>query len=424
MLRLDQKGVSLPLVLAILGLVIANTYYFMDVEKSTKEQNIKRGSELEDNSEKLRLASFLSDVKVCSSDNSPALPALGVGNTGFGRRTIAEINTLGGPIGSEFSLKKDNIEFLKLGDVYARGSLKFLKYQIVLTNPSSPSADISKNYSLLVTYSLVDRLTKVASATRTKVIRLPLYIVFESGNPANKIVTCYTEADETLGTVSTTVQKACNGTAALVGTNATNGLTECQHNINNQTCTNSEVLIGVQANANKEDFVCGHPENKATTSQKCPQTPMREFLSDLRINDEFVCRSTETGCNDGQMFVMGASGSPVCVTNCNVNQLFKSVGASGTPNCLNRPDQCPVGQYSKEIRANGTVNCQPYTYLNKSCSPGYVATDVDIAAGESASGDAAFHCRLITKKKVCAEPTTVTTFVRSLATVVPTCQTF
>jgi hypothetical protein len=434
MFRLDQKGVSLPLVLAILGLVIANTYYFMDVEKSTKEQNYKRSAELEDNSEKLRLASFLADVEVCSSTNTtPPIPPPGSGNFAFGGRTITEINDTAGSV---LPLKKKDIIFLQPATatgpasapnykpLYGRNSLRFLKYQIVLTNPALPATD-SKNYTLMVTYTIMDRLTQVIPTNKTKIIRLPLYIVFELGNPVGKIMTCYTEADESLGTVKATVDNTCFGDAATQGTNALNGLIECQHNIVNQECLKSRVLVGVTTDAqHQEVFTCETPQNKANSSAKCTQAPMREFLSDIKINDEFICRTTDTGCPDGQMFVMGPGAAPVCVSYCPLNTLFKGVGVSGSPDCIPRPEQCPTGEYTKEITTDGKVKCKPYTYLNKSCDPGWIATDLDIAAGESATATAAFHCRLITKTKVCPEPTTITTFVSSLATATPTCETY
>jgi hypothetical protein len=434
MFRLNQKGVSLPIVLSILALVIANTYYFMDVQKNTKDQNIKRGAEIEDNTEKIRLASFLSDASVCSSINTPPPPA-GKENDVFGGKTISQINLAGNN-----PLKKAGIEFLKTAiptgpankpnfqPLYGRGSLKLLHYEIV-ANPQpalpAPQIPVEKLYYLKVTYTIVDRSDLQNDTGKTKVIRLPLYLVFTAGNPNNVINTCFTEADEGLNTVTNAVSESCKGTTARL---VTNGLLECQHEQNDQTCANSEVLVGVKLtddnpSIGKQEYVCAYPKNAAVTAGI--YCSAGELLSDLQINDKFVCSTTDPSCAPGQMFVMvGATIKPNCVQNCAANELFKSVGSSGVPTCIPRPKQCPVGQYTKTISKGGEITCEAYTVLNKTCSAGKVAADIDPTAGASASGDTALGCRVITKDKVCPGTTTETTFVQSLTSVTPACKTF
>jgi hypothetical protein len=418
MFRFDQKGVSLPLVLAILGLVIANTYYFMDVEKITKEQNIKRGSEIENNSEKIRLASFLADVSVCSHPDV------------FGNRTLATINS---PAGSVVPLKKTGANFLEPAvatgpapapnyqPLYSRGSLRFINYNITATSPANP--ELGKRYSLIVTYSIINRADQSIPTYKTKVIRLPLYIVFNGGTAAGVINTCYTEADEGLNTVSNAVDASCKGNTALY---ATVGLVECQHNQINKACLYGEGLIGVKVDSpttKRQEYTCGHPQNNGATGSNCTETPIRELLGDLQNGDIFVCKTTDPSCPDGRMFVMGSAGAPVCVSYCAVNQLLKSVNSVGAPNCISRPSLCPVGEYTETITAGGSVGCKPYTLLNKTCSAGKVATDVDPTAGSAASGDTVLNCQPITKDKDCAT-STETTFVQSFATVTPTCNTY
>lgn len=426
MFRLDQKGVSLPLVLAILGLVIANTYYFMDVEKNTKEQNIKRGAEMVDNSEKIRLASFLSDVNVCSST--------GV----FKDKTISVINTPPLPGQPVIPLKKGLYNFLesavqtgpptdpKFKPLYGRGSLKLLRYEILAKpQPAAPAPLIpnEKLYYLNVTYSIIDRSILQQETGKTKVIRLPLYIVFNAGNPTGNIETCFTEADEGLNTVTNAVTASCKGDTALL---VDDGLIECQHEQTNQVCSGSEALDGINFDptTHKQGYTCAFPKNVGgTAGTYCSTTPMMELLVELQSDDKFVCGTTDTGC-EGKMFVMGPASAPNCVTTCAVDQLFKSVNSAGTSTCIPRPKQCPVGKYTRTITANGDITCESYTVLDKTCSVGKVATEVDPTLDSSVSGDAALGCRDITKDKVCPGVTAETTFVQSFATVTPTCKTF
>lgn len=422
MFRLDQKGISLPLVLAILGLVIANTYYFMDVEKSTKDQNIKRGAEIEDNSEKVRLASFLSDVNVCSSINEAPV----TGNEVFGGKTLATINTLPAPGTPAVPLKKRGVNFLETAiqtgpnenpnfqPLYGRGSLKLLYYQIVVTNPA---AELSKRYSLQVTYSIINRANQLLPTGKTKVIRLPIYIVFTGGTSAGVIKTCFTEADNDLNTVTSAVTGACQGDTALL-----NGL-ECQHEQIDKTCPVNEVFTGVKVSdplagpvaTNKIEYKCGRPLNAGSIPpiMDCPTTPVRHLLGSVQDGDKFFCQTTDpTGCTNSQMFVMGAT-EPKCVQHCAANALLNSIDSTGYSNCFPRPDPCPPGEYAQQISAGGKVSCKQYTLVNKLCSPGMAARNINPTPNPTGSGDTVLGCLPVTIGKKCAEPTTEATFVQS-----------
>lgn len=396
MLRLDQKGISLPLVLAILGIVVANTYYFMNLDQETKKQNIKRGAEIEDNTEKIRLISYLSDSTVCDQH--------------FAGRTV--------PYTANTALAKNGVNFLETGPLYSRNSLQFFNYQIRETEPTAP---LEKRYSLLVTYNIVDRSTTPPVATgKTKVIRLPLNLTFQGSPPSagNPIKTCFTEPTSEIDTIKNVVNSSCFGDGVLL---VNGNPPECQHNQPNISCTGGKLFTGLTSvpATGSLNFSCGKPINAggSTGTELCSTTPIKTLLYEITIEDEYRCRSADNSCAQGDLLVMGAGGVHTCAKPCSSITLFNRMNSNGTSTCLAKPYVCPAGTYARTIYANGTADCQSYPILNKSCSAGRFATDIDPT---KSNGDTALRCIVYNKVKGCAAPSDQT-FVQSFSTVVPSC---
>lgn len=414
MFRFDQRGISLPLVLAMLGIVVANTYYFMNVDKETKNQNIKRSSEVEDNSEKIRLISFLSDSSTCTrifeNQNVPY-----TSTAPLSKKT--EVLTSPGTF--------NYINFLETGTLYARNSLKFVSYRIGLTDPtaSSPPA-LEKRYSLFVTYTIMDRRPTVPVATlKNRVIRLPLNIVFKGTPPSasNQIKTCYTDPTNDGDTIANTVDSSCLGDGVL---KVSGTPPECQHNQPDFSCPGGKVFTGLTNNSADGSFTfsCGKPVNAGGTTgtEQCSTTPIKTLLYEITNLDRFNCRSADNSCAQGDLLVMGAGGTHVCAKPCSAVTLFHSMNANGTPTCIAKPQSCPTNQYAKTIYDNGNVDCADYPILGKSCPAGKFATDIDPS---KSNGDTAFKCVTLDKTKECPSPG-VYTFVQSFTTPTPSCNTY
>lgn len=398
MSRLDQKGISLPLVLGIMGLIIANTYYFMDLGKSTKQLNVKRGAEIDDNSEKVRLATFLTDKNVCTSN--------------FGSKTISTINQT---VPAQAALTKGGVNFLQLNGLYSRESLKLDSYSIIQTSTSAP---IEKRYSFIATYKILNRDNAHTETTKRKVIRLPLYIIFSGGSPTNAITNCYSEADKDLNTVSAAVTAACNGNTALL---VNSGLYECQHNINEQTCNGA--VNGVSVTSSTQNFSCAAPANIAGNGTAvCPTTPIRQLMYEVTTTDLVKCDSTDNSCAPGDMLIMDAGNTPRCLKPCPSTQLLQMVASTGVPTCWERPALCAKGEYASEVKQDGSAVCEPYKIINKQCAALKLATDINPLGANNA--DAALGCTTYTKVKACPSPNKYK-FVQSFATGnTPNCTTF
>lgn len=68
MLKMNQKGVSLPVVMLITALIAANSYYFISLNKNAKSTNVSQTTELKEEAEKRRIAAFLADYTVCNAN--------------------------------------------------------------------------------------------------------------------------------------------------------------------------------------------------------------------------------------------------------------------------------------------------------------------------------------------------------------------
>lgn len=403
MFRLDQKGISLPLVLAILGIVVANTFYFMNVDEDTKKQNIQRSSEVEENSEKIRLISYLSDSTIC--------------NKFFAAQYV--------PYSASTALKKGTEDFLAPGTLYASNSLKFSSYQIRETNPNAaplpaPPA-LEKRYSLYVAYTIMDRKkTPPIATTKTKVLRLPLHIVFEGTPPnaANKIKTCFTDPTNDVDTITEAVKASCLGDGVLL---VNSNPPECQHNQPDADCiTGNKIFTGVTAGPGGSlTFSCGKPLNAGggTGTDQCSTIPIKTLLNEIKTGDTFSCKSADNTCATGDLLVMAANGDHKCAKPCTSITLFNKMNPDGSPTCLDKPYTCPAGTFARTIHASGTADCEPYPVLNKSCSAGKFATDLDTS---KSNGDAALKCAVYNKAKRCPVPSDET-FVQSFATATPSC---
>lgn len=410
MFRLDQKGVSLPLVLAIMGIVIANTYYFMSVEKSAKDQNIKRGTEIDDNSERIRVGAFLSDSTICTSN--------------FGGKTISAINTPG-----TTNLVKGSspaVPFLTTTDVYSRGTLKFTDYKISKVIPDTvPGIPEGKRYAININYSIVDK-SKGITTTKKKTIRIPFFMIL---NPSSQITTCYTEADQNFETVNNAVTAACKGPTARL--TIVDGLNECHHDVLPLQCPEGNVINGIKigdagntVTENRLQFLCGSPATVAAGgTAKCAELPIKTFVSEILSTASVNCNTTDNNCSAGQYLMMGSGTAPICATGCSaLDEMMVEMNSNGTARCVKRTSVCTKpNEYPKQINPDGTVVCTPYTIVNKKCLATELATDIN---PEAASESLMLGCKAFVKNKACPTPG-VYTFVKDFQTsAIPGCSAY
>nr|BDT30084.1 hypothetical protein BHI3_35500 [Bacteriovorax sp. HI3] len=410
MFKLDQKGVSLPLVIGAAAIILANTYYFYEMNKNSTRDASFAKSEISEQSEQARIAAFLADLKVCSDDN-------------FKGRSLVSLTT---PI--SFSLKRGTpgVNFLEVGKSYGQDHYTVANYYLI-ADPNAVSNEL--RYSLMVNYSLAKNATlnKGNLPKRTATAKVPLFIQVDgSGN----ISRCYAVPDEDRTASSTAIEKAMQATCKVdTTTNPTptaylrssTSIAECVNNVKEGVCGTGQVFNGMTITGKTPTYTLG-AENLLENScaayvNVCPTTPVQQVFR-LINNSTPTCEVPENGgCTDAMMVKNSADADKIsCSQGCGTNQLYNRMNASGVPTCYNRQTPCPSGQYVKYINATGTVvTCEYIKYRDAYCTTSYYARDLD---PNSASNPLA--CEYYNKYKDCAG---TYGFVTSFSTVTPSCKT-
>lgn len=414
MFKLDQKGQTLPIVIGVTALILANTYYFMEIDKSATARNILAGSQVSEQTEQSRISSYLADFNVCSNSKT------GVGNF-YGRN----ITTLQNTAGLGFNLVKGATEFLAVNAKYVNETHKVTKFHLE-ADPLIASDELK--YSLMVYYTVINSrddkpvvgtVYKRSNIKKTALIKVPLYIKTDaSGN----IQDCYARPPQDTVANSTTLEivvtESCINPAAgptvitaFVETGAS--IKRCFTNVTGIDCGGGLGLNNatVSGAVNTQGFTCNGMSSTCTTSPN--QTGATAI-----VNSVPTCVEPRNGgCPAGSAMVKINDTTTACSTNCGANQLLNSInGATGAAFCYDRYYPCPSGQYAKTIAANGAVTCDYVKFRNVDCGNNYYATDLD-------PNDAStpLNCSYYSRVKSCAG---VNNFVQSFTAVTPYCRNF
>lgn len=426
MFKFDQKGVSLPIVMIIAGIVGANIYYFAQLDKDATYNAAVQSSASAELSEKRRLTSLLTDTNVCSDPLN------------FGGKALANlVEPTASPTTSiGFPLQTGGITFLAVGGQYVSKSKiagnpaddvnthtvvsYYLKDQ---STPANPIPSVEKRYALMVRYSISDKnltqsinnnpnITTAAGQSNTNVqykkfvtIKIPLYLQLSAGN----IVKCY--ASETSLSVETILENACMGNNALITNSDDGNKVSCEHKLVAQSCGAGNVLKGMSLVASEQQFSCG------AITGSCSTSPIQQFTGTVNTDGSLTCSAPDNGCAAGTALIMNG-GTPTCTTNCAATYIFNSFAASGIPVCYERFKPCPAGQFTSTVSSDGSVTCADIVYKNKDCGAGNYATDMN----PTTPGNP-LTCTAYSKTKACAAPSSVT-YVTSFTSVAPACKTF
>lgn len=412
MLKLDQKGQTLPIVLGVTALILANTYYFMAIDKNTAAKNKLTATQVNVQTEQSRISSFLSDINICGRTLTST--------TGTGNFYNRNITTLTDTVaGIPFDLVASNGQpFLKKDYRYAGRSQKVLKYYL---KSDDAIANVASSYSLVVEYEMVNPNDKEPYSPATDfvskspkkftVTRVPLTLQIDA---SNLIVNCFarptTTADDKSGggfsTLERAVMDSCKNAAPVGGLPNTDGaffdnttsIYGCFHRITPITCPIGQVINSAEVTAptsppsaagaeSTQQFTC------LALSSACATTPIQAVVTGV-TNSVVTCGIPKNGsCGAGQMMIKNGA-SIACATNCPTDQMFHSITAGGVPTCYNRTNLCPTGMFAKSVDASGTPSCEYIKYRNVDCGDSNYATNLDPVNGLS--------CAYYNRAKNCA----------------------
>lgn len=396
------------MVMVIMAIVVANTVYFMGVNKNTTGTNLKVATNIGEDNEKRRISAYLADQDVCGNSANPI---------NFYNKDIVQLQspTAGTTIFSTGLVRgSDTLHpFLKVNDLYIKNTHTLSKFYF-LENTANPNAQTK--YSLIVEYTLrgsgVVGPSANASIKKNIFVKIPLFVELAGG----LITRCYARSDvDTPAAGQTNVEKsitnACTGTTAELVTSGSNVL-GCNHNITTLACPtaagNKTVLNAMIINASKQQtYTCG------ATTFSCASAPLQNFVKAVVGDGTLTCGAIEA-CNNGAMILRNGTGTS-CTTNCAAGYLWSSVSVAGTPLCYERLQPCGAGTYTKEVRADGTLDCQPIVYKNVDCGAGRYATDMNSTAPSDP-----LTCGAYSKVKTCSSGTWFT----SVTTTNPSCVTY
>lgn len=421
MFKLNQKGVSLPIVMAVSALILANMVYFIELNKDSKKKNVLYGAHIAEQSEEGRIGAFLADLGVCTSNFAGVNP---------------DSYTSASPFPSTKKLEKNTISFLEVGGKYLSNShvVKNFYFYSDLANTND-----NTKYSLVVVYDILD--TGVADLTmksnipkKSSRVEIPLYIEKTGTNIARCYARPYQDLATTGSTVELAVQAACK-TTALTPANQSNtnnidvlnnlpsvAIQECLHNVApdiNMLCAQAGMLNKLTIDTNGGGNVLGFSCQGLILT--CPTNDQQLFKTITNSSAASSCSTPTTPCSGGSAFIAAGSGSVACSQQCPSNRLWSSVDTTGNPTCYERSGSCPAGEYVKEVRADNTVVCNPVTHKNKYCTD-TVNQYVTSINQNMYSGNPFTPCTNYSKVKTqCAGRFN---FVSNFGTPTPTCRTF
>lgn len=428
MLKLDKKGQSLPIVLGVTALILANTYYFLAVNKTTSSRTKMTQTTIETQTEQSRISSYLADLNVCAKQTVTGGVTTGTGL--FYNRTITSLSDRvnGIPFPLISSAATGSQTFLKVNDLYSKRTLQAKKFYLQPDTAISTSAVNEVRYNLIVEYELKNSINSALPANNTRKVtttKIPLVIQRVSASD-DRIVNCYarpsTLADtvESTSSMSTAVRQAClnpeassptDTNTAFLDLTTSAAIATCNFRMNFPALPAPQIIVcpagmvlksaGIShtpPNEGRQEFTC-----EALQTTVCPPSPNQAVLSGV-VDSVPVCGSPAS-CGTGSMMIKNGSNPSeltACTTNCNIGspnpnvyQLLHDYAGNGTPSCidLGRITPCPTGQYAQSVDANGVPSCDYIKYRNVSCPAGQFATDMDPING--------LRCQTLTIVKDC-----------------------
>lgn len=398
MFKLDQKGVSLPIVIGVAALILANSYYFLELNRSASKTGAITRSEISEQAEQARIAGALSDLTICASTSN------------FGGKALASLINTQIP----FPISRNGINILELNKSYSQDTHAVSRFHLesdsLISNPQL-------RYSLIIVYDQARNVPNSISpkkgvAKKTATVKIPMFIETDG---SGLITRCYARPTENTiekqTAVELAVKYACiNGstTTPLVferSASASSAISECVNNVQELTCGTGQVLNSVAVNISSPTVPGSENRREGTCigfNRACATTPVLQFVQNI-VSSNLTCSDPANGGCSGALMIRnsgnanGFSCSQTCST---THQLFNSYNANGSANCLNTSTACSIsGQYATTVDSNGNVTgCAYVTYRNRWCtSPStQYATDIDPTTPSDP-----FKCQSYTKTKDC-----------------------
>lgn len=395
MLKLDQRGMSLPIVIGVAALILANSYYFMSLNRSSQKTAIGTKTEVSEQSEQSRIAGALSDLNICTSSDN------------FGGKNLASM------VGAQipFPIKRNSINILELNKAYSKDTHVVSRFQL---EGDSSISNAQLRYSLVVTYNANNNVAagvngKASLPKRSAVVKVPLFIETDgSGN----ITRCYARPTQDTTANSTAVEiavaQACvNGSSttplSFKRSTAGSAIAECVTNVEEKICGTGQVFNGLGINTSNTGTPGSENRREASClgySALCTSSPVQLVATNISSSN-LTCSDPANGiCTGSAMIRNSGSGSGIsCSTSCSTaHLLFNSYNANGSPNCLNATTSCPAGQYPTGVDSVGNVTgCAYVQYRGKSCGANQYATDID--PSDTANP---FKCAAYTRTRTCS----------------------
>lgn len=436
MFKLDQKGLSLPIVLAVAAIIGANSYYFLMTQKNSSVSTSLTKTDIIEDAEKRRIAAVLSDFNVCTAN--------------FGNKVMGTLKTPN--LSGISSITKSGTNIIKVGTNFtdATGSPAFNSNidrstpspfsetsrvsriyftEIPETTPSVPPQQV--RVSLRIELETLASTAVGSSGKKVKVISIPLYIDFDS-YPASipdpdtrKIVRCYARPDAALS--QTGLFEAIKSSCLTTGTSTTH-LTNagCEHILNPLTCgpNKNKFLdsVGINSTTNAIEFTCGTYQTSASlmASQCDASGKVAQAIVDSSLQCDYLNACTSGARMGSALIKYNTTSGYSCLESCNTTDVWHSTDSSGdgSSTCYPRLYSCDPGYYAKSVSSTGFVDCQPITYKSKACTATQYATHFDTL---STSGDL-LHCAAFTKARTCPSSPKFS-YVTSLGTTTPACTT-
>lgn len=430
--RLNDLGISLPIVLAVAGLIMANGYYFLVADHSTSTRTAAVKTVLREEAEKKRLASNLSDFKVCTANfqgisrtallnqTTPAITQLTKNGVVIIKNGTDFVNDTGSPSFNTNSGIPGQLQTHRVKKMYLRNT----RPDLAVPDPSVEAT----RYSLIVEFET--RLDSVATdpgqVSRKNInlntgknqvmIDIPMYIEFTGAN----VTKCYARPDtatEQTG-MFTAIASACQGETANIVNTPYYG---CDHKVNPINCNGNphEYINRVFLTGSIPTFSC------STLSSDCnPGSPATQAFAQSMTNSAFVCTRLES-CGPGTAIMRNGAGvacSRTCKSDGLSDQyLFSSYNpATNSLVCYQRQYLCPLGQSAYRIYPDGHADCATIPYKNKDCGFNAYATDFNPPNAANT-----FGCSSFSRSRSCSN-TNRYTFIRTLntANTLASCTTF
>lgn len=431
MFKVDQKGISLPIVLAVAAIIGANTYYFMTLQRTASINNAITGTDITEDAEKKRLLGILSDFDVCTKNfGGKSVSVLSDSTTSAsstispikkGTTTVLEIgtdfrNNTGSPAFQDNTLRPTGLQqTLKVGKIY----FNELKFDPDL--PTDPPQQV--RFSLRVEYDILAD-SSIQKMGKKVVVSLPLYVELDSyPTPippldTRKVVRCYARPDN--ATTATGLFQAIEASCLPTASTAHLNTSGCSHSIEPIDCKALAPVgykfmntVGIDSTTNAITFKCGIFEPTSTDIvTQCESGKIAQAVIDSVISCNYP-----DACVGGGALLKNSGEGHSCLQKCPASQVWHSTDSSGNYDCYDRTEPCPAGEYAKSVDAlTGEPACQAIPNKNVSCTATQFAKNVNLGSATP------LECAAFSKTQVCSSLPKFS-YIRSFSVNPPDCVT-